>query len=111
MSLGEKSFSESWFQGKEAPVQRSSAGDPQLLSLERTMPLVAICLSSGAGRFVSKGRPAYGAKGNSLFKRATPTLVSVFQVKEVLNFPKSDRGILSARNRSLDPLFFTFTPR
>lgn len=65
----------------------------------------------GSGRFVSEGRPVYGAKGNSLFKRATPTLVSVFQVKEVLNFPKSDRGILSARNRSLDPLFFTFTPR
>jgi hypothetical protein len=104
MSLGEKSFSESWFQGKEAPVQCSSAGDPQLLSLERTTPLVAICLSSGAGRFVSKGRPAYGAKGNSLFKGATPTLVSIFQVKEILNFSKSDREEASSTNSLMEEL-------
>lgn len=69
MSLGENSFSESWFQGKEAPIQPLCRGLPTSLLGEDDAP----CWYTpflGSGRFVSEGRPIYGAKGNSLFKGA-----------------------------------------
>lgn len=70
MSLGENSFSESWFQGKEAPIQPPSAGDPPTSLLGEDDAPRWYTPFLGSGRFVSEGRRVYGAKGNSLFKGA-----------------------------------------